>query len=90
MSRDLEGRIQPGRKSSCGVGVSHPNTCSDRATRLVGHWRKASHGPSGQQVRLRPSLKEGSDPEPLQAAVHYRESRTLSLVPEKVTSPEVT
>lgn len=83
LSRDLEGRIQPGRKNSCGVGVSHPNTCSDWATWLVGHWRKASHSPSGQQVRLRPSLKRGSDPEPWWEAVLHRESRTLSLVPEK-------
>lgn len=32
----------------------------------------------------------GSDPEPLEEAVLHREPRTLSLVPEKMTSPEVT
>lgn len=68
-----EGQTSTWEKNGCGVSVGHPNVCSDRAMRQAGRWREAQAGgagysPSQRQVRLQPSLKDSSEPEPSRRA----------------------
>lgn len=81
-------------QSSCGLSVSHPNVCSDRATRQTSHWTEAravgGHNPSccrwvvalTERKALTQSFHKGT--------VSTENLKQLSLVPEKVASPEVT
>lgn len=88
LSRDLGGRIQPGRKAVVVLVLAIP-TCSDRAT-----WRAGEKHRQGQ-------LKTAHHGGRWVCNTHWRRAlirdsfsggnlKELSVVPEKVTSPEVT